>query len=284
MKSADRSDADIAVITGATGGMGRACSRRLGARYRLVLADVDPAALQAEAAALQAASITVATWEVCDVGDAASVAQLADSVRKAGTLGALVHTAGLSPALADWSAILRVNWQGSLLLLDALRPLARAGTVAVCIASVAGHLAPDSPQIRDIMAPPLASDWLARLEPCLAAYVAAEDAYGLRGPAYAVSKAAVLRLCEQRAADWARVGARIVSISPGLIATPMGLKENRENPGAAVLRDATVLGRLGKPEEIASAVDFLCSEQAAFITGCDLRIDGGGVAAIRHPR
>jgi len=80
---------------------------------------------------------------------------------------------------------------------------------------------------------------------------------------------------------WGKHGARIVTISPGLIQTPMGRKEVAETPGAAETRDAAPAGRAGTAMDIALAARFLASDEASFITGSDLKVDGGAVAAMK---
>lgn len=81
---------------------------------------------------------------------------------------------------------------------------------------------------------------------------------------------------------WAARGARIVSLSPGMIDTPMERRENSENVLAAKMFAAVPNQRMGTPLDISNAVEFLCSERAGFINCCDLRVDYGVVAAMRH--
>ncbi|MET0380223.1 MAG: SDR family oxidoreductase [Spongiibacteraceae bacterium] len=272
----------LAIITGACGGMGRVCAQLLGRDYQLALVDMNAEKLEHVAALLRADGFSVPLTMVVDISKAAEVAALAERVKATAPFGALVHTAGLSPALAAWEPILRVNLVGTVLLLDALLPLATTNSVAVCIASVAGHFAVPDTELNAILDAPLAPDLLQRMEPLLQRAVVPGDVYGLASPAYSFSKYAVLRLCEQRAKQWAERGARIVSLSPGMIATPMGNKELSDNVLAAGMFDQVPNKRIGTPLDIANAVEFLCSPRARYINGCDLKVDYGVVATIRH--
>lgn len=268
----------IAVITGALGGMGRACVNRFATDYRLALLDVDAHRLEEAADEMAMQGVDVVLARACDVADRDQVVEFFQAVAAVGNPAAVVHTSGLSPALADWESIVRVNALGTARVLDAFFPLADSGAVAVCIASVAGYgVAPDeelNSAIVDVTDPGLT----ARLRPILTGMADANDPYGLAGPAYGVSKYAVQRMVVKRAPQWAARSVRIVSISPGLIYTPMGRKEVTDNERAAGLLQMTPLNRWGSPLDIANAAAFLCSNEASFITGCDLRVDGGAVA------
>jgi NAD(P)-dependent dehydrogenase (short-subunit alcohol dehydrogenase family) len=99
--------------------------------------------------------------------------------------------------------------------------------------------------------------------------------------AYGLSKWAVRRLVIQRAPAWGAEGARIVSLSPGIIDTPMGRQELEQQPMMAGIIDATPLGRTGTADEIAAVIEFLCSPGASFVTGTDLLVDGGSTEQVR---
>jgi NAD(P)-dependent dehydrogenase (short-subunit alcohol dehydrogenase family) len=100
------------------------------------------------------------------------------------------------------------------------------------------------------------------------------------GAAYTWAKHGVLRLVRREAVRLGPAGARICSLSPGLIDTPMGRREAAAQPIKAELLRRTPLGRLGRSEEIASVVAFLTSDRAAFVTGIDVLVDGGVNAAL----
>ena len=183
--------------------------------------------------------------------------------------------------LRGWEAILRANLVATEHLLRAFEPQLEPQSVAVLIASMAGHIAPAAPEIDAVLDEPLAEDLLQRMQPLLQAVSRQGDPNGLAGSAYSCSKRAVIRMVERRAKAWGERGARIVSISPGMIWTPMGRREVETGPGAAAIVDATPVGRWGTPMDIANAVDFLVSDLAGFISGCDLRVDGGVTPTVR---
>jgi NAD(P)-dependent dehydrogenase (short-subunit alcohol dehydrogenase family) len=268
----------LQVVIGAGSGIGAACAERI-AEARpsgagVVLADRDLAAVRAVAQRLELREATVVATEL---SDGASLARLAATVASQGSLGSVVLTAGVSPARSSGAEILDVDLVGVVRVLDAFEPLLVAGSVAVLTASIAGHFAEPNPAIDAVLDDPLAPDLMGRLA---AVGVDASD-----GPtAYFYAKRGVMRLAQRRAVSWGAKGARVVSVSPTTVDTPMGQAELRSATGeaAAALCDMTPLGRLATPQQVADAMLFLASPRAAFITGCDLLVDGGVVAATRQ--
>jgi NAD(P)-dependent dehydrogenase (short-subunit alcohol dehydrogenase family) len=271
----------LSLITGACGGMGRACARALGRRSALFLADTDAGALEALAGALREEGYEVAGVQAADLTRPEAPAALVAAARAAGPTLAVVHTAGLSPALAPWRPILEVNLIATERLLRAFEATPTAGAAVVLVASMAGHMAPAEPALDALLDEPLSPDFLSRAEAELKRLSDPTDSFGTATPAYGLSKRAVIRLCERRAPAWGPLGMRLVSLSPGTVWTPMGRKENADNPRAAAVVQATPVGRWGTPLDIAEAVDFLTSDRAGFITGTDLRIDGGVTPLLR---
>lgn len=268
-----------ALITGAAGGMGRACARLFGTTQDLVLTDAAAPALERFAEELKAEGFTVLGTHAGDLGsDAVLAAVMADMAGDKPLT--LIHTAGLSPSLAEPEPIMAVNLVATVKLLDAIQPLLRPGSAAVLIASSAGHLIPEIPAALALMAAPLAPDFMEKIGQVIAG-MSQGDAAKEGGISYSLSKQAVLKLVQTRALVWGKLGARITSISPGMILTPMGRKEVA-TPGGAAMQNAAPLGRPGVAADIALAAHYLASDAASFITGTDLLVDGGSMAAFRQ--
>jgi NAD(P)-dependent dehydrogenase (short-subunit alcohol dehydrogenase family) len=145
---------------------------------------------------------------------------------------------------------------------------------------MAGHLAPVDLAIDALFDDPLDQRLLAQLEPLLRAQPGANGSHDLRSAAYSQSKRALLRLCQRRAAAWGARGARIVTISPGMISTPMAQMEVAESPHLQGLIERAPAGRWGSALDIANVAEFLASDLASFVSGSDVRVDGGLMAAM----
>lgn len=255
----------LAVVIG-TGGMGLVIARRLGKDARLLLVDRDEATLAAACEALRGEGLAADTV-ACDITDTAQVAGLAQQVRNLQPLQTIAHVVGLSPSVGDVHAILKVDIVGAALVERAFLEVAPAGSAAVFISSLAAHGAkPDEAQAK-VLEDPLHPDFIARLE------AATPDLDP--GSAYSLAKWGMNKMCRMRSRAWGQRGARIVSLSPGLIASPMGAKEYEANPVKYKMLEAIPLGREGTMEEIAEAVAFLGSPAASFVSGVDLLVDGG---------
>jgi len=265
---------EVVVITGA-GGMGVAIARRLGPGRRVLLADYSETVLQQAVKQLEGEGFDVHAQQT-DVSDPAAVKSLADTAETLGTFRILVHTAGVSPVQAPPERVIAVDVVGTALVLDEFLRLAGPQSVAVCIASMAGAMATLPPEVeRALAATP--TDQLASL-PVL-------DPQKLdRGAAYSIAKRANQLRVQWASLAWGRKGARVVSVSPGIISTPMG-QEELSGPSGDMIRAmiaASGTGRIGTPDDIAAAVEFLVSPAASFITGTDLLVDGGAIAGMRY--
>lgn len=269
-----RKPSDVVVVTG-IGGMGLAVARRLGSGRHLVLADFAADALAKVTETLRGEGHSVQDV-VTDVSDAGSVQALADEAAAAGTIRVVVHTAGVSPVQATAERVVAVDVVGTANVLDAFEPHVVPGTVAVCIASMAGTMATLPPEVEAALATTPTAE--------LAALPVLDPANLDPGAAYSLAKRANQVRVQAMALAWGRRGGRVVSISPGIISTPMGQQELAGSSGDAMrfMISMSATQRLGTPDDIATAVDFLASPAASFITGTDLLVDGGAIAAIRY--
>ena len=264
----------VSVVAGAAGGMGSACARRLASRGPLVVSDRNEAALDALAGDLRAGGCDVHTVAT-DVADRGAVRDLADTAARIGPIGAIAHTAGVSPTMDDPATIVRVDLLGTAYLLDAFLVHATAQTAAVCIASQSAYLVP--PFDAGLGALPgalLQPDVIAKLT------AAAPDVIADPGIAYGWAKRQVVNLVVACAPAWGARGARVVSLSPGIIDTGMGRQELDAQPFMRTIIENTPLRRIGTADEIASAVEFLTSDAASFVSGVDLLVDGGSTHAV----
>jgi NAD(P)-dependent dehydrogenase (short-subunit alcohol dehydrogenase family) len=263
--------------------MGGACARALAPSTDVLLCtDVDDDRLRAATGELARAVDAHVCTVLGDLGDPAFVADLAARVRALGTFTVLVNTAGLSPSMAGWQEILRVDLVAAARMLAAFEPLVENGSVAVHLASVSGHMGAFDPTMDAVLDDPLADDLDARFT---ALAGDAPDA----GATYRLAKRGVIRLCERAAVPWGARGGRVLSLSPGLIDTEMGRLELEHQPIKVWLAETTPLGprRMqdgtplpGRTADIADVVAFLCSERASFVSGCDIRVDGGLAGAL----
>lgn len=250
----------VGVVTGAASGMGRACVDRLRSTVDHLIA-VD----------LRDPGIEGTLGVACDITDAGAVRSLAEYAGELGRFRSLAHAAGLSPTMATPRRIVEVNLLGTVQLLDAFEPLVTPGSAAVCFSSMAGYLPLEfvGAELTELIADPRAAGFL-------------DTAAGLlsdSGLAYAWSKKGVQLEAAHAAVRWGRHGGRVLSLSPGLIDTPMGRQEFEKQPMMQQVLGNTPLGRQGTADEVAAVVEFLLSDAASFVSGIDVLVDGGLAAA-----
>ena len=269
------------VVTGAARGIGAASALALGREgHRLVLCDLNGDGLQDTVNSLAAEGIE-ATALTGDLAVANDREALAAEVERASGLASLAHVAGISSSMGDAHRILTVNLIATAQLLELLLPLASEGTAAVCISSQSAYFVGRgmTPETAAVIDDPLEPDFLAHLEA-----VASDVARSAPG-AYGLSKWGVRRLVVNQAPAWGSRGARLVSVSPGIVETPLSLAEldAHGGPMKTIIEKTPVGRRMARPEELAAVIAFLCSDAASFVSGVDWLVDGGATHQLIGP-
>jgi NAD(P)-dependent dehydrogenase (short-subunit alcohol dehydrogenase family) len=263
----------IAVIVG-SGAMGVAAARRFGPACRLLVADDSEVRLETAVRCLADEGHGVDAMTV-DVRDGASVTAVVEAAHSAGMVTAIIHTAGVSPSQASSRDIFAIDLVGTANVIDRFLDVASPGTSLVCVASMSGYKSRLDPALESELAT-VPTD---RLFDIKLFDVETPDT----GFAYSVAKRGVQLRVAAASLAWGRKGARVNSLSPGIIWTPMSRQEFAGERGDDMRSTVANLAvpRVGTPQDIAAAAEFLCSPGASYITGTDLLVDGGATAARR---
>lgn len=268
----------VTLITGGAGGMGLATALILGRDHHVLICDVNASRLDSAAAVLRDDGISCDT-AVCDVSDRASVDRAVHQAVQHGRLASVIHSAGLSPQMADVETILKVNALGTVNIADACLEHAGEGFALINVASMAAHMMPAL--LLPTRAYPLASsDHAAFLRRTAFRARLMPSAFYRRGMAYGISKHFVIWFSLQSAARFGAKGARVLSVSPGSFDTEMGRLE--EKSGSAEMLRTAALKRFGRPGEIAEVLAFCAGDRASYLTGTDILCDGGVIAGRRR--
>ena len=264
---------DVIVVIG-PGQIGQAIARRVGAGKHLILADKSQD--NAEAAAEMLTSVGYeASVATVDVSSREAVRALIETATGRGDVTGLIHAAGVSPTQASPATILRVDLYGTALVLQEFGNIIGRGGAGVVIASQSGHRLPplSVEQNRALATTPVAELLslpflqLDQVTDPLHAYQIAKRGNSLRVMAEAVR--------------WGKRGARVNTISPGIIVTPLAKDElsGPRGPGYRRMIEVSAAGRAGTPDEVATVAALLMGPDGGFITGSDFLMDGGVTAA-----
>jgi NAD(P)-dependent dehydrogenase (short-subunit alcohol dehydrogenase family) len=240
----------------------------------VLLADVRPENAQAAAKTLSEAGFEVQTSQV-DISSRDSVHALAELAASLGAMKGVIHAAGLSPTQAAPETILKVDLYGTALVLEEFGNVIAPGGSAVVIASQSGHRLPAlSEEQNKALALTPTDDLLAlpmlqpnQIKDSLHAYQMSKRGNSLRVMAEAVR--------------WGKRGARVNTISPGIIFTPLAKDEfaGPRGPGYRRMIEVSAAGRVGTADEVASVAALMMGPEGGFITGSDFLMDGGVTAA-----
>ena len=265
----------VNVVVGA-GSIGLAIARRVSAGRHVVLADLRTEHAEAAAKTLGEAGFAVTVASV-DIASRASIRALVDLASSIGPVAGLIHAAGVSPSQATPETILKVDLYGTAVLLEEFGKVIAPGGAAVVIASQSGHrlpaLHPDEDRALALTPADELLD-LALLRP---------DCVTDPLHAYQLSKRGNALRVMAEAVRWGKRGARVNTISPGIIFTPLAQDEFAGPRGDGYRRmiALSAAGRVGTPDEVAHVAALLMGPDGGFITGSDFLMDGGVTAAYR---
>lgn len=271
----------VALVIGC-GGLGSSIARALGRRHPLVMVDIDASRLGDVVEGLRYEGYTV-SGELCDITDAAQTAALGAAMARGPGVRALAVVAAVGKSIGSWKKMMEIDFIGARRIADAVGPSMVRGGAAVLISSLASYLPADKPEIDAALRDPFHAHFYDRLANAIGYEPDAEEAYNY-------AKLGINLLAESLAVEWGPQGVRAVSLSPGMIDSPMARAEGADLPShdgtnsrksRADKAQEIPLRREGSMLEITNVVDFLLSDAASFLNGIDITVDGGHRAAWR---
>ncbi len=264
---------DVLILTGA-GQIGMAIARRVGFNHKIIIGDKNIQNAENIASIMKNAGFDTVYTEM-DLSSRTSILKLITEAQKYGEIDMLVNAAGVSPSQASIETILKVDLYGTAVLLEEVGKVIKKGGAGVAISSQSGHrmaaLTPDEDKqlaltpteellSLDILQPKNIRDTL---------------------HAYQLAKRCNVKRVMAQAVKWGQRGARINSVSPGIIVTPLAIDEFN-GPRGDFYKNMFAkcpAGRPGTADEVANVAELLLSDKGSFITGSDFLIDGGSTAS-----
>lgn len=264
---------NVTVVIGA-GSIGQAIARRVSAGKHVVLADLRQGNADAAAKVLADAGFEITTT-VVDVSSRESVQALVKLATALGDITGVIHAAGVSPSQAPVATILQVDLYGTALVLEEFGNVIAKGGSGIVIASQSGHRLPalTPAQNKALATTPV--------EELLALPMLQDDQVTDPLHAYQISKRCNSLRVMAQAVRWGKRGARVNTISPGIIYTPLARDELSGPRGEGYRRmlDLSPAGRGGTPDEVGAVGALLMGPEGTFITGSDFLMDGGVTAS-----
>ncbi|RDC54567.1 SDR family NAD(P)-dependent oxidoreductase [Pedobacter chinensis] len=264
---------DIIVLTGA-GQIGMAIARRMGHGKKIFVADWKLENANTITQIMKEAGFDTVPFEV-DISSRTSILGLIEAAQEEGEISMFINAAGVSPSQASIEQILKVDLYGTALLLEEFGKVIRQGGTGITISSQSGHRMPAlSPEVDRQLA-------LTPTEELLDLEVLKTENINDTLHAYQMAKRCNVKRVMAEAVKWGERGARVNSISPGIIITPLALDEIN-GPRGDFYKNMFAkcpAGRPGPADEVANVAELLLSDRGAFITGADFLIDGGSTAS-----
>jgi len=264
---------EVMILTGA-GQIGMAIARRMGCDKKIVIGDKNLDNAQSIAKIMNDAGFDVVAMEM-DLSSRDSIKKLIGEAMKYGEISMLINAAGVSPSQAPIETILKVDLYGTAVLMEEVGNVIKPGGVGVTISSQSGHRMPALSAKVDEQLATTPAEELLNLDVL--------QTKNIRDPlhAYQMAKRCNVKRVMAEAVKWGEKGARINSISPGIIVTPLAIDEFNGPRGDFYknMFAKSPAGRPGTADEVANLAELLMSHKGVFITGADFLIDGGATAS-----
>ena len=264
---------DVMILAGA-GQIGMAIARRMGYGMKIVIGDKNIHNAEAIADIMNKAGFDVVAMEM-DLSSRDSIKRIIAEAQKYGDITMLVNAAGVSPSQAPIEAILKVDLYGTAVLLEEVGKVIAEGGTGVTISSQSGHRMPALTPEQDRLLAITPTEELLSL-PMLQPGNIKNSLH-----AYQMAKRCNVKRVMAESVKWGERGARINSISPGIIVTPLAIDEFN-GPRGDFYKNMFAncpAGRPGTADEVANVAELLMRPQGAFITGSDFLVDGGATAS-----
>lgn len=263
----------VCVVTGGGSGMGLSAAKFMPKDRIIVVSGRTGSKLTKAVEQLREAGFE-AYAKACDTSKRDSVKALAEYAASLGTITNVIHAAGVSPAMkGTMENILRINALGTVYVNQEFSQKMNQGSVIVDIASMSAYSTPNF-MIPKKAYPLAETDEALFLKKILKLSALTKDEYQKKGLIYALSKNFVTWYAAKCAFDYGSKGIRVVSLSPGLIATDMGNLESEHGGGMLAF---SCEGRMGTPEELGFAIATLADERNGYLAGVDILCDGGTI-------
>lgn len=264
---------EVMILTGA-GQIGMAVARRMGYGKKIVIGDRSMDNARAVATVMNGAGFDAEPVQM-DLSSREDILHLIEVAWECGDIKMLVNAAGVSPSQAAIETILKVDLYGTAVLLEEVGKVMAPGGTGVTISSQSGHRMPALTPAEDRQLAMTPTEELLSLD-----FLRPQNIRDTLH-AYQMAKRCNVKRVMAEAVKWGERGARINSISPGIIVTPLALDEFR-GPRGAFYKNMFARcpsGRPGTADEVANVAELLMSDRGAFITGADFLVDGGATAS-----
>ncbi|MDD6047433.1 MAG: SDR family NAD(P)-dependent oxidoreductase [Christensenellales bacterium] len=268
---------NVCVITGGGSGMGLEAAKFMPKEKIIVLSGRTEKKLEKAVQELTELGYT-AYLKTCDTSSRESVRELAEFAASLGEVKNVINSAGLSPAMSDPETILRVNALGTVYINQEFSKVMKAGSVILDVASNSAYVLPKF-LINQKTYALAETDENAFVQKLIKKSNMAKGDYQRSGFAYSLSKNFVVWYAKKCAFEFGKKGIRVVSLSPGLIATDMGNLEAKEG---GMLIPFTAENRMGKPEELGFALYSVSDERNGYLAGVDVLCDGGSTTNMKE--